>query len=47
MKEGIDENCDRYQTVLNFHDRFLEILSTIMYKADAAIECDGDQNEQE
>jgi hypothetical protein len=46
MKEGIDQNCDRYQTILNFHDRFLETLSTIIYKAGAAIECD-DRNEQE
>jgi hypothetical protein len=47
MKEGIDENCDRYQTMLNFHDGFLETLSTVIYKAGAAIKCDGDRNEQE
>jgi hypothetical protein len=47
MKEGIDDNCDRYQTMLNFHDRFLETLSTIMYKAGAEIECDGERVEEE
>jgi hypothetical protein len=47
MKEGIDENRDRYQTILNFHDRFLETLSTIMYKAGARMEYDGEGNQQE
>jgi hypothetical protein len=47
MKEGIDENRDRYQTILNFHNRFLETLSTVVYKAGSAIECDGEGSEQE
>jgi hypothetical protein len=47
MKEGIDEDCDRYQTILNFHDRFLQILCKILYKAGAAIENDREGTQPE
>jgi hypothetical protein len=47
MKEGIDEDHDRYQTILNFHIRFLQILCKIMHKAGASVEYDSEGSQQE
>jgi hypothetical protein len=45
MKEGTDEDHERYQTILNFHDRFLQILCRILHKAGATIEHDSEDRQ--
>ena len=46
LKEGMNEDHDRYETVHSFHERFLEILCTVMHNVGAKIDCDSEGNQQ-
>jgi hypothetical protein len=45
-KEGMNEDLNRYETVRNFHERFLEILCPIMHIVGAKIDGDSEGNQQ-
>jgi hypothetical protein len=46
MKEGMNEDHNRYETICSFHERFLEVLCTVMHHAGAKIECDIEDSQQ-
>lgn len=46
LKEGMNENHDRYETVRSFHERLLEILCTVMHNGGAKMDCDSEGNQQ-
>jgi hypothetical protein len=45
-KEGMNEGRDRYETVRDFHERFLEILCPVMHNVGAKIDSDSEGNKQ-
>ena len=42
----MNEDRDRYETIHSFHERFLEVLCTVMHSAGAKIECDSQGSQQ-
>ncbi|XP_069687119.1 ATP-dependent RNA helicase DHX30-like isoform X2 [Periplaneta americana] len=44
MKEGVDEDNERYQNILGFHERLLQVLCSLMYKAGATVECEEEKS---
>jgi hypothetical protein len=46
LKEGMNEDCDRYETIRSFHERFLEILCPVMHNVGAKTDCDSAGNQQ-
>lgn len=46
LKEGMNEDHGRYKTLRSFHERFLEILCTVMHNVGAKIDCNIEDNQQ-